>query len=98
MAISSSAVGPRPDRSSSSSSVPVQLVPIRGGPNEVSTLPSDPITRAPSASTRPTAARTPAWVLILSTTAAGSGAATSSPSNSPTWTLGFALTETSVVE
>ncbi len=95
-AISSAAVGPRPERSSIRLSVPVQFSPSRGAPCEVRTLPSLPITRAPSASMRPVAARTPEIVLIFSTAEAGSGVATSSPSISDTSIFGLALTETSV--
>jgi hypothetical protein len=78
--------------------VPVQFEPIRGGPAEVSTLPSLPITRAPSALTMPVADLTPGTAATRVTVAAGSGAATSSPSISDIAILGFALTATSVSE
>src|SRR5439155_4777952 len=85
MATSFSAVGPRPARSLTSSSSPVQLAPKRGGPVPGSTLPFLATTRAPSAKTLPWAEATPGTARTLSRTAAGTFSAWPSPAcESPT--------------
>lgn len=98
MTISSSACGARPSRSCSRSLSPVQFSPSCGGPNELTTLPLLPITRAPSAFTMPVAEATPGTCFTRSTRAAGRGAEVCSPSISLSSTFGFAATFTSISE
>ena len=91
-AISSSAAGPRPERSWIRSDVPVQFVPRRGGPKLPTTLPSWPMTRAPSASAMPRADATPSTPRTCATRPAGTVAVVvSSPPAG-----GLACTTTSV--
>jgi hypothetical protein len=97
-AISLSAVGPRPSRSFTRSVSPFQFSPMRGGPNVVTTLPSRPMTRAPSADAEAVAEATPGTARTWSRTAAGMFVGTDSPSNSSIATFGLAETPTSVPE
>jgi hypothetical protein len=69
--ISSAFAGARPARSCTRLSSPVQLLPNRGGPYVVTTLPLAPIMRAPSASTMPWAPATPGTAATVLTMAAG---------------------------
>jgi hypothetical protein len=61
-------------------------------------LPLLPISRAPSVATTPVASATPGTPLIWAISDAGTVAGTCSPWNSPSSTLGFAVTATSVSE
>src|SRR3954454_12936619 len=97
IAISSSAAGPRPCRSSTRSEVPVQLRPYRGAPLTAgTTLPLPPTIRAPSTCTTPIAEATPVVARTRMSRSAGTVAGVSGlsvPAAAWTWTSISVYTE-----